>query len=136
MQTQLSQNNIDWPGLYFNAECNNEPFSKMRLVTAKGEFQAKVKEMAFDMLVMDKTPITNHEINRVSCAIVQKQIVTIFEYARVDGEDIKVCIDADLNDEETNFKALNMVYEAVKNGGYWKSSKQLSYNIDDFFFPC
>jgi hypothetical protein len=133
---QTPQYNIDWPGLYFKAECDNEPFSKMRIVTAKSEFQSKVKEMALDMLVADETRITTHEINRISCAIIQKQIVTIFEYARVDGDDVIVCIDADLKEESTNFKALNMVYEAINNGGYWKSDEALVYGIEDFLISC
>ena len=129
--TQAPKNNINWAELFFAAELNHEDFASTRIFTAKSEFIEKAKEQAIDVIMNTHQMLSDYYIKEVAMNLIQTQLVRVYEYAKVVGDKISVCINADLDDDDTNFKVLDMVYGAIDNGGEWISTTPLSWDILD-----
>ncbi len=129
--TKQPQSNIRWANLYFEADSSGEPFTEVTILSTKGEFIKTAREQAFDQLTILGKSISNQSVNKMASHLIQMCMITIFEYVEFLDEGITVCINADLDDEETRFKVLDMVYMAVDNGGKWIGKTPLSFDILD-----
>ena len=125
----LSQDKISWSDLIFTADADNELFSNMRIVTAKSEFIAKAQELALNQLYRKNGTLLDSEIDRVTADIIKTTDIKVYESASVSDEAITVCINDAVITDDTIWKALDMVYTAIKAGGTWTSNVPLVFEM-------
>jgi hypothetical protein len=123
----IQPNSINWADLYFTADCDQETFTDMVIVTAKSEFVAVAKQL----VLQHTTEISDQMINDLAKQYIEAGKVSISEFAEVKDDNVFVCINAELDDENTNFKALDIAYAAIENGGFWKSPISLSWDVSE-----
>jgi len=116
-QHHQSQNKIFWPTLLFEAEAQHEPFEKMTIVTAKSEYLIKAREMALTHFLQQHISYTDEDINKLAVSLVKENKIQVFESVKITEDNVFVCIDVDVIDDDTIWAALDMVYEAIENGG-------------------
>lgn len=125
----ISQDKIQWSDLIISANADSEIFSNMRIVTARSEFISKAQELALHQLYQGNKLLSDSEIDKVTDSIIKTANITVFESVSILDGDITVCINEDVIDDDTIWKALDMVYHAMNIGGNWTSSHPLVFDM-------
>lgn len=128
---QLKNNTISWPDVYIAAEAEHEPFTNLTVVTAKSELLITARSSALLQLIEKNKPTSPEAIDKLAQHLVDTQQVQVREHAYIKADSTFVCMDVDKIDDESTWQALNVVYEAISNGGIWAASQPIQYKWAD-----
>lgn len=125
------QNNISWSDVYFTAESEKEPFTDLTIFTAKSEMLMIAASQAVQTLLSQQKQLSDTIIDELSQQLIEENKIQVYEFARIGDDKTEVCIDVDIIDDDTVWKALDMVYKAVSSGGTWIADTPISYTWDE-----
>ncbi len=124
---QLSNNQISWPAVYIAAESEQEPFTNLTVVTAKSELLVTARSAALTELLKKNNDVSPESIDRLARQLVDNKIVEVYEHAHILDDSTVVCMDIEVIDDDSIWQALDIVYDAISNGGNWISKQPVSY---------
>lgn len=122
---------VPWSDIIFAASSDKEPFKDMQVVTARSEFITKAREMAVNWLIHNHTAISEQKVDQLAAEFIRNNKIQVFESAQITEDGVFVCLNVDAIDDNAIWTALDMVYQAIENGGVWISDAPLSYPLDD-----
>jgi hypothetical protein len=99
--------------------------------SAKSEFVDCARERAMNIVAPRAGVALDDDIIDIAKNLIQSKKIVIQEYAKLIDNTVRVCIDGDLDDDDVKFRALDMIYSAIDNGGVWFSGVDLTYNVED-----
>ena len=111
MMLSQQQININWPEVYMMAEANREPFTDIRIVTAKSEFVSVNGDLSYT-----HHPTTNgiSNYNNAVIASMAGDAIAVHEQVTIsaDGE-ITVVVNRDHVDDDATWVALDLLTRAL-----------------------
>lgn len=128
---QLSNNEISWPAVYIAAESEQEPFTNLTVVTAKSELLVTARSTALTELLKKNKTASPEAIDRLAQQLVDNKLVEVYEHAHILEDSTVVCMDIEVIDDDSIWQALDVVYEAISNGGNWVGKHPVQYKWID-----
>lgn len=114
--TALQQHNaIDWPGVYFAAEAEREPFEDVNVITARAEYVNRAELAAVELLTEQGLVCNLQNISQLARTLIATSKVFVQEFVRIEQDGtITVCIDVPtLQSDTVMWRALDYVAKAI-----------------------
>jgi hypothetical protein len=107
---QQSRKQISWPDVYFTAEANRERFDDVNVVTLKSYLAEKAYDIAIAELGVEHPDALLARVR----VILDSGRIYVSEHVKVNRSGIRVVVDCELIDEDSIWKALDMVASALE----------------------
>lgn len=112
----LNKSGINWAELYFTAEADKEEYKDVRIVTAKSAYLDVLQEEALDRhpkFLSGNGPVTNADLRAFAEEFAKDFHHYVRESVTFEEDQILIIIDADVIDDDSTDRALEMLAAAV-----------------------